>query len=240
MIRLFVEKTLESQALLELSEKPAHYLLHVMRLKVGEDLLLFNGRDGEWKATLETGKKDRASVRIKEKTRLQTPDSDLWLCFAPIKRGHGDFTVEKASELGASKLIPVITQHTVVNRVPVDRYRAIATEAAEQSMRLSVPEVSEGLDLHRLLERWDTKRTLIFCAETGDAKPIAEALRELKPGPLAVLTGPEGGFSEEEFTLIRKKAFVLPVRLGPRILRADTAAIAALSLVQAIRGDWTV
>jgi 16S rRNA (uracil1498-N3)-methyltransferase len=240
MIRLFVEKPLESSVVLELSEKPAHYLLHVMRVKVGEELLVFNGRDGEWKANLESGKKDRASLRVKERTRPQTTDSDLWLCFAPIKRGHGDFTVEKACELGVSNLVPIFTRHTVVNRVPTDRYRAIATEAAEQSMRLSVPNVEEAIDLKQLIDKWDSRRTLIFCAEAGDAQPIASALNQLKPGPLAVLTGPEGGFGEDEFKLIRSKPYVIPVRLGPRILRADTAAIAALSLVQAIRGDWTV
>jgi 16S rRNA (uracil1498-N3)-methyltransferase len=239
VIRLFVKKTLESSAFLELSEKPAHYLLHVMRLKTGEELLVFNGRDGEWKASLESAKKDKASLRVKERTRPQTADADLWLCFAPIKRGHGDFTVEKACELGVSKLIPVFTQHTVVGRVPTDRYRAIATEAAEQSMRLSVPNVEEAIDLKEFINKWDPKRTLILCAESGEAQPIAAALNGLKSGPFAVLTGPEGGFSEEEFKFIRSKPYVLPVKLGPRILRADTAAIAALSLVQAIRGDWT-
>ncbi|MBI3419830.1 MAG: 16S rRNA (uracil(1498)-N(3))-methyltransferase [Proteobacteria bacterium] len=238
MIRLFIDQPLAPGTCLKLDEKQSHYLLHVMRLGPGDALLLFNGRDGEWRAVMQPAKKGAAGVEVAEQTKKQDVPPDLWLLFAPIKRGHGDLIAEKASELGASRLLPITTRRTVVGRVPVARYRSIATEAAEQCERLSVPEVEETQPLAKLLEKWDPKRVLLFCAEAGEAKPIVEVLQDLKPGPLAVLTGPEGGFVEDEFKLLRAKSYIRPVRLGPRVLRADTAAIAALTLVQALKGDW--
>ncbi len=238
MIRLFIEEPLVPGALLRLNEKQAHYLLHVMRAQTGGEVLLFNGRDGEWRGALKLSK-NHAEVELKAQTRLQDTAADLWLLFAPIKRGHGDLIVEKAAELGVSKLQPVITQRTIVSRVPTDRFRAIAVEAAEQCERLSVPVVEESEDLRKTLEKWDKNRRLLLCAEAGEARPAAQVLQALQPGPLALLTGPEGGFTEEEFSLLRAHPSVTPMRLGPRILRADTAAIAGLTLVQALAGDWT-
>jgi 16S rRNA (uracil1498-N3)-methyltransferase len=238
MIRLFVSSPLAAGTAIPLDDKQSHYLLHVMRVKAGDAVLVFNGRDGEWRGLVEATKK-AAHIKVEAQTRPQTTEPDLWLLFAPIKRGHGDFTVEKASELGVSRIIPIKTRRTVVGRVPIDRYRAIATEAAEQCERLSTPEIAEDVDLPKILENWDPNRTLILCAEAGDAQNVTKAVSSIPPGPLAVMIGPEGGFADEEFALLRSKKFVVPVRLGPRILRADTAAISALALIQALKGDWT-
>jgi 16S rRNA (uracil1498-N3)-methyltransferase len=238
MIRLFTEHSLALETPIPLEEKQAHYLLHVMRLREGETLLAFNGRDGEWEARLAIPKKNTAILTLHKQTRPQIREGDLWLIFAPIKRGHGDFAIEKASELGATKLFPVITDRTIVTRVTTDRMRAIAIEAAEQCERLSVPAIKEPQKLEALLAGWNPAYPILLCAEAGDAEPLADALPALAPGPVAVMVGPEGGFSEKEFNLLRAQSFITPVSLGPRVLRADTAAVSAISIIQALHGDW--
>lgn len=242
LVRLFVEADLASDAEVPLNEAQAHHLRSVMRRGDGAPLLLFNGRDGEWRATLVTRGKKAASARVDARTREQVREPDVWLCFAPIKRARIDLVAEKATELGVSLLQPVLTQHTAVERVNVERLRANALEAAEQTERLSVPEVKAPVDLMRLLADWPSGRRLLMCDETGGGPPIAEALSRLgdaeRAAPWAILIGPEGGFDATELAAVRRITDVTSVGLGPRILRADTAAIAALSCWQALVGDW--
>jgi len=235
--RLHVPDDLAPGALVGLDHGPAHYLRSVLRLAPGARLALFNGRDGAWSARIEGLGKGWASLVVEAQLQPQRPEPDLWLCFAPIKRARLDFLAEKASELGVSRILPVVTQHTVVTRVNVERLRANAREAAEQCERLSVPQVDEPVTLAALLESWPAGRRLFLCAEAGPALPLAEAVLAAPPGPAAFMTGPEGGFSPRELDALAKRPFVSPVGLGPRILRADTAAIAALAAWQALAGD---
>ncbi|MET0301980.1 MAG: 16S rRNA (uracil(1498)-N(3))-methyltransferase [Methyloceanibacter sp.] len=236
--RLFVTAKLEPGATVALGKDQAHYLRNVLRLKQGDNLLLFNGRDGEWWAELgEAGKKE-AQVRLDHQIRPQEDGPDLHYLFAPLKRARLDYMVQKATELGASALRPVITRHTMTERVKSERLIANAIEAAEQCGILRVPEVMEPEKLAKLLDRWDEGRRLIFADEQAPHVSPLEALKTLAPGPLAVLIGPEGGFEREERAALVAKPFVLPISLGPRVMRADTAAVAALALVNAALGDW--
>lgn len=239
-VRLFVEPPLGAGVKLALTDAQAHYLLRVMRAGRGDRLLVFNGKDGEWRAEIAEVKKHGASLVCEAQTAAQTDVPDLWLVFAPIKRTPADYVVQKATELGVRVLQPVLTRRTIARRVNPDRLKANAIEAAEQSGRVSVPEIREPAGLDALLKAWPKDRRLVFCDEAGDAAPIAEALASAKGGgqAWAVLTGPEGGFDPEERALVRANPFVVPVALGPRIMRADTAALAALALWQAIIGDW--
>ena len=240
--RLFVDADLAAGLEAPLEEAQVHYLRHVMRRPDGAPLLLFNGRDGEWQATLAGRGKKAAVAEVSALIRAQAAEPDVWLCFAPVKRARIDYIAEKATELGAAVLQPVLTRHTAVERVNVERLRANAIEAAEQTERLSVPEVREPIDLARLLAQWPEGRRLLMCDETGGGPPIAEALAGLdaaaRAAPWAVLVGPEGGFAAEELTALRRIKDVMAVGLGPRILRADTAALAALACWQALVGDW--
>lgn len=235
-LRLYVEAALGG--CVEPSDAQAHYLLHVMRAKVGERVSLFNGRDGEWLARIAEISKRGCVLACERQTAPQTEVPDLWLVFAPIKKTPADYLTQKATELGVSVLQPVITRRTIVSRVNTERMRANAVEAAEQSDRLSVPEIREPLAFDKVLAGWPTERRILFCDEAGDAKPIAQALGEAPNGPWAVFTGPEGGFEPAERQALRALPFVMPVTLGPRILRADTAALAALAVWQAVKGDW--
>ncbi len=235
--RLFVDAALVAGEVLELSADQTHYLKSVMRLDPADRIALFNGRDGEFAARIERFARHAATVTIETQTRPQDAPCDLWLLFAPIKRARIDFLVEKATELGASALYPVMTRHTMVERVNLDRLLANAIEAAEQSERLSVPTIHAPQDLARLLASWDSSRQLMLCDESGTAPPAAAALASRARGPWAVLVGPEGGFAEDELDALRKLPFVCPVSLGPRVLRADTAAIAGLAVLQALLGD---
>jgi len=236
--RLFVDADLAADADLWVTEQQAHYLLHVMRLAVGAEIALFNGRHGEWRAAIaETGKKKARLIAI-ELLRPQAPEPDLWLLFAPVKRARIDLIVEKATELGVSVLQPVFTERTVMSRVGEDRLAAIAAEAAEQCERLTVPELRPPLSLQSVLAKWPEERALLMMDESGAGRPIAEALAALPPGPAALLVGPEGGFAKSELDGLGRLTFAVRVGLGPRILRADTAVIAALACWQAIRGDW--
>jgi 16S rRNA (uracil1498-N3)-methyltransferase len=235
--RLFVTAELSSGGSAELSADQAHYLRAVMRLKDGDIVALFNGRDGEFLGRIESLARGRCTVAIDTQLRAQASDGDLWLVFAPIKRARIDFLVEKATELGVSALYPVMTRYTMVERVNLDRLRANATEAAEQSERLTVPVINAPLPLDRLMAQWDPARRIMLCDETRTAPPVAAALKAAPPGPWAALVGPEGGFAETELDALKKLPFVHPVSLGPRILRADTAALAGLALLQALIGD---
>lgn len=235
-VRLYVDQPLGKGQTVSLTKEQAHYLFGVMRLAVGAVLSLFNGRDGEWDAEVAEAGKKGGSLLCTEQTRpLQMPP-DLWLLFAPIKKERTDFIVEKAVELGAGQIIPVQTEFTNSGRVKQDRLQAHAIEAAEQCGGTYVPEVAEMERLGRLLDTWPTDRRLMFCDETmlGAATALAGQSR----GPWAILIGPEGGFSEAERSRLKALSYAFPVSLGPRILRADTAAVAALTLWQSSLGDW--
>ncbi len=243
--RLHVDAQLEKGTALGLDHAAAHFLRSVLRLKPGAMLAVFNDRDGEWLARIDGIGKGWCSLAVIELLRLPEPEPDLWLVFAPIKRARLDFVAEKAVELGCSLLQPVFTRYTDVSRVNSERLAANAREAAEQCERMSLPVVQEVRDLDGLMGDWPTERQLLLCAESGAARPIAEVLRDIRAenadagrAPWAVMTGPEGGFTKGELDALTKLPFVTPVGLGPRILRADTAAVAALACWQAQLGDW--
>ncbi len=221
-----------------LTPAQAHYLGAVMRQKPGGRVAVFNGRDGEWIAEIVALGRGSGALVARQPGRPQRMPPDVWLMFAPIRKARTDFIVEKATELGAARIQPVLTRHTNAERVGTERLRAHAVEAAEQCGGTFVPEVAEPERLDALLERWDPARRIVFCDERPGAPPALAALAAAAPGPWAVLTGPEGGFAPEEAARLRSMAEVLPVALGPRVLRADTAAVAALALWQAALGDW--
>lgn len=236
--RLYVEMPLAAGATVALDAARGHYLRHVLRREPGAPVLLFNGRDGEWHAAIAALAKAGATLTVEHQTLPQRFGPDLWLVFAPVKRERIDLLAEKATELGCRRLQPIFTQHTAVTRVNRERLAAHALEAAEQTERLDVPEVSEARSLGEVLDGWPAERRLLVCAEFGEARPIAEVLAGLpREKPYAVMTGPEGGFASGELDHLRKLPFVTPVGLGPRVLRADTAAIAALACWQALLGD---
>jgi 16S rRNA (uracil1498-N3)-methyltransferase len=240
--RLFVEGDLACGVEAALGAPQHHYLRHVLRCDDGAPLRVFNGRDGEWQACLELRGRKAGTARVGQRLREQVGEPDVWLCFAPIKRARIDYLAEKATELGAALLQPVLTRHTAVDRVNLERLRANAIEAAEQTERLSVPQVRDPRPLAQLLAEWPDDRRLLMCDETGGGRPIAEALLALAPAerlqPWAIVLGPEGGFDRSELAALRGMRQVLAVGLGPRILRADTAALAALACWQALVGDW--
>ncbi|MFZ1348159.1 MAG: 16S rRNA (uracil(1498)-N(3))-methyltransferase [Tabrizicola sp.] len=234
-IRLYVDQPLAPGQAVRLSPDQAHYLTGVMRLAAGAPILLFNGRDGEWRATLAEASKRGAIATPDTQTKPLHLPPDLWLLFAPIKKARTDFIVEKAVELGAARILPVQTRHTNSDRIRQDRLQAHAVEAAEQCGATFVPEVTDLHHLDKLLAQWPTDRRLYWCDETALGQPATLALAQ---GPAAILIGPEGGFSADEAAKLRGRPNVTPLSLGPRILRADTAAVAALTLWQAACGDW--
>ena len=239
-LRLFVRARLILNMGVEATSAQAHYLLHVMRARAGASVRLFNGQDGEWRARIASVARGTCTLVSEEQIEPQSETPDLWLAFAPIKKTPADYVAQKATELGVRVLQPVITRRTIARRVNIERLTANAVEAAEQSGRLSMPEVREPVFLNTLLHNWPETRRLVFCDEAGEAEPILDALARAKGAPTAwgVLTGPEGGFDAEERAAIRKCRCVIPVTLGPRIMRADTAALAALAVWQAVLGDW--
>jgi len=238
MQRLFVTSDLAAGGRVELERGQSHYLGTVLRMAPGQDVLVFNGRDGEWLARIgEIGRKG-AVLDLVEQTRPQPPGPDLVHAFAPIKAGRLDYLVQKAVEMGAGVLQPVITQHTQMKTVGVERLRANALEAAEQCGILALPVVREPVRLDAMLAAWEPDRRLIFCDEGAESDNPLDTLKRLGKGRLGLLVGPEGGFSEEERRQLHALPFVTAIPLGPRILRADTAAVAALALVQATIGDW--
>ncbi|HEY1836253.1 MAG TPA: 16S rRNA (uracil(1498)-N(3))-methyltransferase [Rhizomicrobium sp.] len=237
-VRLFVDAALGVGARVVPGDGQAHYLLHVMRAKLGDGVSLFNGRDGEWRARIADIAKRGCALVCEKQIEAQREVPDIWLCFAPIKKTPADYVVQKATELGVRALQPVFTRRTIVTRVNTERMRANAIEAAEQAARLSVPPIHPATTLDKLLANWPADRKLVFCDEAGEAPAIADALKNADGARWAVLTGPEGGFDAAEREKIRAQSFVMPVSLGRRILRADTAALAALAVWQAVRGDW--
>ena len=237
-VRLYVTAALAAGAEVPLDEAQAHYLTHVMRAKPGECVTLFNGCDGEWLAEIAAVTKRGVALTCDRQIRGQAGVPDVWLVFAPVKKTPADYLVQKASELGVARLQPIFTRRTIVTRVNEERMAANAVEAAEQSERLTVPQIGAPMALEKLLATWPEERRLFFCDEGGDAKAVAQAARENSGLPVAILTGPEGGFDPAERELLRRHSFVVPVTLGPRILRADTAALAALAIWQAVAGDF--
>ena len=241
--RLFLEQPIEAGRSLELSRAQANYLVNVLRLAGGEPVLAFNGRDGEWRAILRSGRK-AVVLEVLEQTRPQAAAGDLEYLFAPLKHARLDYMVQKAVEMGASRLVPVRTRHTQVRRVNLARMRSNAIEAAEQCGILNLPQIGEPVSLDEIVAGWTPTRLLVFCDEdAGTADPVA-ALSPARSGglvgtlPVSLLVGPEGGFAEEERKALSGLPNVIRLALGPRILRADTAAVAALALVQAVLGDW--
>jgi 16S rRNA (uracil1498-N3)-methyltransferase len=235
-VRLYVDHPLSAGQAVRLTADQAHYLSGVLRMGVGDVLFLFNGCDGEWQATLsQAGKRADATVGVQ--TAPLRPPPDLWLMFAPIKKARTDFIVEKAAEMGAARILPVQTRFTNADRIRQDRLQAHAIEAAEQCGGTFVPEVGELQPLDRLLAGWPADRRLMWADEHLAGVP--QGLGHQARGPWAILIGPEGGFADAEQARLRAMPQVVPVSLGPRILRADTAAVAALTLWQAALGDWT-
>ncbi|MEP7455861.1 16S rRNA (uracil(1498)-N(3))-methyltransferase [Phyllobacterium sp. SB3] len=238
MQRLYVTDDLKQGSRADTGPEAVNYLANVLRMKDGDEILVFNGRDGEWRAALRFESKKKLYLEPIELTRKQPVTPDLIYCFAPLKQGRLDYLVQKAVEMGAGILQPVITQHTQVARIGIERIESNAIEAAEQCGVLAIPTTREPLKLEKLLDDWDPARRLIFCDEGHDTHNPLSLLQSLPKTPLGVLIGPEGGFSDQERQKLRSLPFVTAIPLGQRILRADTAAVAALALIQATIGDW--
>ena len=237
--RLYVDAPLAAGAEVPLDRDRANYLVNVLRLKAGDAVLLFNGRDGEWGAILTGTAKRGGALEVAERTRQQPPSGDLHLLFAPLKHARLDYVVQKAVEMGAARLVPVITRHTQVARVNVERMRANVIEAAQQCGVLALAEVAEPLPFADALAALAPERLVVFCDEDAEVKdPLAALAAVRADAGIAVVVGPEGGFSDEERAALMRRPRIARVSLGPRILRADTAAVAAMAVVQAVLGDW--
>lgn len=236
--RLFLDVALAIGARIPLDRAQANYLLNVLRLGEGGEVLIFNGRDGEWRARVSVDGRKSGSLLTLRQVRPQTTAPDLVYLFAPLKHARLDYLAQKAVEMGVGRLQPVVTRRTQTNRVNLERMRANAIEAAEQCGILSLPEIAPELPLDKALAALSPDTTLVFCDEDAPLADPVMALRAARPGPLAVLIGPEGGFDEAERATLLERSNTVRVALGPRILRADTAAVAALALVQAVCGDW--
>ena len=241
MQRLFLHQMLAKGSRISADRSQFNYLVNVLRLKEGNQILVFNGKDGEWLASLEIGSRRSCFLNIIEKTKEQTTLSDLKYYFAPLKQARLDYMVQKAVEMGAGELIPVQTQHTQVSKLNIDRLEANVREACEQCGVLAVPKVKELVQLKSMINGWkntEPERVLLFCNENDSSKNPLEILTELEHKPVAILIGPEGGFSAEEQRMLKTQSFVRSLPLGPRIMRADTAAVAAMAIVQSVLGDW--
>jgi 16S rRNA (uracil1498-N3)-methyltransferase len=238
MQRLFVTAALSEGAGFDADAAQFNYLANVLRLGEGAEIMVFNGRDGEWRARLSFVSKKKLALVPESMERAQRPLPDLHFLFAPLKVGRLDYLVQKAVEMGAGVIQPVFTQFTQNHRVSIEKLQANALEAAEQCGILAVPQVREAVKLEPLLEEWDRSRRIVFCDEVHETQNPLGALGAVRENRLAVLIGPEGGFSDEERGLLHSLPFVTAIPLGPRILRADTAAVAALAVVQAVLGDW--
>lgn len=236
--RLYVEPDLAAGGQVALGKEQSLYLAAVLRKAVGDEVVLFNGRDGAWLARLSSDAKKSVVLELVERIAAQTPVSELWYGFAPLKTERLDYVIQKAVEMGAGTIQPVLTRFTQVSRLKHERLVANAIEAAEQCEVLSVPEVEQEVTLERLLDSWPAERALIFADEGEASSSPVPALERLQGRKVGLLVGPEGGFSDEERARLRALPYVVPISLGPRILRADTAAVAALAVIQAIIGDW--
>ncbi|MBB3288656.1 MULTISPECIES: 16S rRNA (uracil(1498)-N(3))-methyltransferase [Rhizobium] len=238
MQRLFMTADIKAGIAIETDQDQFNYLANVLRMEDGAELLLFNGRDGEWKASISFPTRKRILLTPAEQTRPQPAPSDLHYLFAPLKVGRLDYLVQKAVEMGAGLLQPVMTQHVQGKITNLDKVKANVIEAAEQCGILGIPDVAEPVKLADLLARWPHERRIIYCDEGDAGQNPLPLLTQVKEKHLALLVGPEGGFSEEERALLRSLDFVTAIPLGPRILRADTAAVAAMAVIQAVIGDW--
>jgi 16S rRNA (uracil1498-N3)-methyltransferase len=238
--RLFIDAPLQAGARIALDRGQANYLLNVLRLKAGESVLIFNGQDGEWRAEVEVEGRKAAGLVCVELTRKQGGAPDIIYAFAPLKHARLDYMVQKAVEMGAGVLQPILTRRTQASRVNLERMRSNAVEAAEQCGILSIPEVREEENLERFLKGLEKDRLVVFCDENAPVSNPVEALAKLgnNQAGLVVIVGPEGGFTDQERALVAAHERCVCVSLGPRILRADTAAVAALAIVQAVLGDW--
>lgn len=236
--RLFIDHPLTPAGEVPLDREQAHYLTTVLRLKSGDPIKIFNGVDGEWRATVNRQDKRSASLSITGQLRSQPGQPDIDFLFAPLKQARLDYVVQKAVEMGASRIIPVMTRHTQVTRINSERMRANAIEGAEQCGILHVPAIGDAISFSALLSTWDPARTLIVCDEALTPESPLATLKSIPKGPLAILIGPEGGFADDERASLSRHERVIRLSLGPRILRADTAAVAAFALVQATLGDW--
>jgi 16S rRNA (uracil1498-N3)-methyltransferase len=236
--RLFVEADLAPGARIVCTPEQTNYLRNVLRLRAEDEILVFNGRDGEWRARVGDGPKRGSVLEVSAQTRRQEGGPDVDYLFAPLKRARLSYMVEKATEMGVASLRPVLTRRSTPERVNLERMRASAIEAAEQCGILRIPDVRQPEKLERLLLEWDETRTLVFCDEDSNTADPLAVLANLKLRPVALLIGPEGGFEPGERNLLLSQPFVVRISLGPRILRADTAAVAALALVNAAAGDW--
>jgi len=237
-IRLYLEQRLGEGLEVACTRAQANYLLNVMRLGDGAEILVFDGETGEWQAAISRQKRSACRLHVLEQTRTQDQGPDIQYLFAPVKRARLDYLAQKVTELGVAALCPVLTRLTSVRRVNRERLRANVIEAAEQCGVLRVPQVCEARPLDEMLDQWDPARRLIYCDEAAPIASPLKALGRLAPGPLAVLVGPEGGFESGERETLCRLDFVMPVSLGPRVMRADTAAVATLALVNAVLGDW--
>ncbi|MEJ1157705.1 16S rRNA (uracil(1498)-N(3))-methyltransferase [Prosthecomicrobium sp. N25] len=239
--RLFLRLPLRAGGRIEVTREQANYLLNVLRMETGSEILVFNGQDGEWLARIADAGRRACVLEFVERVRAQEPSADLHYLFAPLKMARLDYMVQKAVELGVGLLRPVITRHTQVGRVNLERMESNAVEAAEQCGILAIPKILEPVELKALLDVWpgaEPNRRIFFCDENETTTNPLAVLGTLPKGPAAVLVGPEGGFAEEERLILKSKPFVTAIPLGPRVLRADTAAVAALAVVQATVGDW--
>ena len=236
--RLYLDAPLGAGAQVTPDRDQSNYLLNVLRLGDGADILAFNGRDGEWRMRLTALSRKAVVLDAQEQTRAQTPPVDMHYIFAPLKHARLDYMVQKAVEMGASTLVPVMTRRTQSTRVNLERMRANVIEAAEQCGILSLPRVEDDVKFDRLLAQWPADRRLVFCDENAPLKDPVAALRAIAPGPLAVIIGPEGGFDPLEREALLRLPQVIRISLGPRVLRGDTAGVAALALVQSVHGDW--
>ena len=235
--RIYSPEPLVQGQEISLPADQSRYLTRVMRLEAGAIVRVFNGEDGEWRCAL-AGSPKSATLVPNEQVRPQFMGPDLMLLFAPIKKARTDFIVEKATELGVRSIQPVFTDYCQTNRVRIDRFESLAIEAAEQTERMDIPIVHEARALPKLLSEWDSDRPLIFCDESSQAAPMETYSKQLREKPAAILIGPEGGFSPKEREMLRSLEFVIPITLGPRILRAETAVVSALTLWQSLVGDW--
>ncbi len=241
MQRLYIDAPFHHEAIIPAPPEAAHYLNNVLRLKAGDEILVFNGKDGEWRASLQPEGKKRLNLILTSQERPQPGSATLIYCFAPLKQGRLDYMVQKAVEMGAGILQPVITQHTQMHKLNSERVLANAVEAAEQCGILSLPQCRDTIKFDKFINEWNTDIPLIFCDEShaGDNPlPLLQNLPKHPDGKVGLIIGPEGGFSEQERAVLHKLPYVVSIPLGPRILRADTAAVAAMAILQSTIGDW--